>query len=285
VSTATSDAAFGRVLVDGQLVARDDARVSVFDVGFQRGYGCFEALRSYGGKPFRAAAHYGRLAVSAEKLAIDLAAAETISGWIHDRAARGGDCMVRVFVTGGLEPGKPGVGSTVVVFAEPLPKSTGPMRVLPLDAPWHPDGHPSELTGVKTMSYGPNLAASIAARRAGYDDALLIGRSGYVLEGPTYAVGWFVEGVIETPSLTLGILASITRQAVLEIAEVLGVSVQEGDFSLDRLLDADEVFAMSTGKEIQPIAVAGDRALGAGVATSQLQSAFRALVAAELGIV
>ena len=273
----------GRVAVDGELVPPEEAVVSALDIGLQRGYGCFEALRSYRGVPFRVDAHCARLAVSAEKLAIPLPPVAEISRWITERAGAGGDCVVRVLVTGGRDPASPGTGTIVVVFAEPLPPPSGEMSVLPVDAPWHPDGAVSELTGAKTLSYGPNLAATLAARRAGYDDALLVGRSGFVLEGPTYGVAWARSGTVETPSLDLGILASITREVLLEVADRLGVAVVEGRFDLDRLLAADEVFALSSVKEILPITGVGGRALASGQMTGRLQSAFAELVAGETG--
>ena len=188
---------------------------------------------------------------------------------------------MRVLATGGVDPANPGDNARVFVYAEPLPASSGPIRVLPVAAPWHPDGVMSELTGAKTLSYGPNLAASLAAQRAGYDDALLIGRSGSVLEGPTYGFAWVVDGVIETPSLDLGILASITRAALVEIAADLGVQLETGRYRLDRVVAADEVCALSTVKEVTPVVAVGETPMAPGPITERLADAFGALVAAE----
>lgn len=280
-----ADRVIGDVLVDGQLLAPARATVSVLDIGMQRGFGCFEALRSYGGRPFRSWAHFERLVASADKLGIPAPDGSLVEGWIADRSAAGGDCVVRVYLTGGLDPARPGRGSTVVVYAEPLPDESGPVRLRPVDAPWHPDGVASELTGAKTLSYGPNLAASLTAQRAGYDDALLIGRSGSVLEGPTYGVAWVVDGVLETPTLDLGILASITREAMLEVASAQALPVVEGRFPLDRMLAADEAMALSTVKEIMPVGRVGDRQWNPGPVTSLLAEGFDELVAAELATV
>ncbi len=272
----------GEIMVNGELKDAAAASLSVLDIGMQRGYGCFEALRSYAGKPFRSRPHYDRLVASAGKLGISIPGGELVESWIADRSEAGGDCVVRVLVTGGLDPGYPGKKSQVIVYAEPLPGDRGPLRVLPLDAPWHPDGEVSELTGAKTLSYGPNLAASLAAQRAGFDDALLIGRSGSVLEGPTYGVAWIVDGVLETPSLDLGILASITRVAMLEVAAATGIVVAEGRYPLDRMLGADETFALSTVKEIMPIAAVGERTWEPGSITGLLAAGFTDLVSREL---
>ena len=123
-----------------------------------------------------------------------------------------------------------------------------------------------------------SLASSLAE---GFTDALLISREGFVLEGPTFSIGWVVDGVIETPSLDLGILASITRTVTLEEAAGLGLSVDEGRFSLDRVFEADEVFALSTLKEVTPVDRVGTTTFSAGPVTGKLAAAYRRRVEFE----
>ncbi len=271
----------GDVLVDG--VAHDPgaALVSVLDIAVQRGYGCFEALRSYGGRPFRLGGHLDRLTAGAGALRIPLPPRADLEQWVGRVAAGAGDAVVRLIVTGGIDLHRPGVESRVVVFAEdpgPVPDA---YRVLPVAAPWHSTRERYRLTGVKALSYAPNLAATLEARERGYDDALLIGRSGEVLEGPTFSIGWVAAGTIETPSLDLGILASITRSAVIEVAASQGRVVAEVAADLDRVAAADEVFVMSTVREVAPVVAVGEHTLGPGPVTAALAAAFRALVDAE----
>lgn len=273
---------FDVVVIDGEEVAGAEAGVSVFDIGLVRGYGCFETLRSYDGRAFRLGHHLDRLERSAAMLDIALPDRDSIGAWITDRAAKAGECMVRVMVTGGTSPAHPGEQSRVIIYAAPLHESEGPLRVLPTEAPWHSDAATSELTGAKTLSYAPNLAATLAAVRDGYDDALLVGRSGMVLEGPTFGIAWVIDGSVETPALDLGILESITRIAMLEVAAGMAVPVAEGRFELSRLLHADEVFAMSTTKDLMAVGAVGDRAFEPGPVTQMLAEGFTRLVAAEL---
>ncbi|WP_332635140.1 aminotransferase class IV, partial [Halalkalibacter flavus] len=61
-------AVIGRILIDGEFFDAESASISVLDVGFQRGYGCFEAVRAYDGRMFRLDAHLDRLEQSAAKL-------------------------------------------------------------------------------------------------------------------------------------------------------------------------------------------------------------------------
>jgi branched-chain amino acid aminotransferase len=272
----------GDIIVNGETVAPEDAMVSVLDLGFQRGYGCFEALRAYGGIPFRMDAHLDRLDASATRLGLPPPDRGSIEAAIDDRSAAGGDCIVRLYVSAGTDVRRLGSGSTVVVLAEALPGVPAAFRVQPRPAPWHSDGVEWELRGAKTLSYGPNLAAYLAAKREGFDDALLVGRSGLVLEGPTFSIGWVVDGTIETPSLELGILQSITRTAAIEAAGEQSISVVEGAWDLDHVLEADEVFVLSTVKEVTPVAAVGGKGFEPGPVTARLADGFAGLVAREL---
>ena len=270
----------GYVLVDGERREPGDATISVFDIALLRGFGCFEALRAYGGVAFRQRQHLDRLGRSAAALGIELPPRSDVDGWVADRAAEG-NCTVRVVVTGGTDERVTGENSRVIVFAEPLAHFDKTVTLLPVEAPWHPDGTVSELTGAKTLSYGPNVAARIHARAEGFGDALLVGRSGTVLEGPTNTVAWITDGVLETPALNLGILASVTRQAVLEVAERMNLPVNVGRFPLARMVAADEVIALSTLREIQPVVRIGEVEQEVGPITARLMAELRQLIIEE----
>ncbi len=270
----------GYVLVDGRAMEPSEAKISVFDIALLRGFGCFESLRSYDGVAFRQEQHLDRLARSAAALGLSLPDRPDQDRWVSDRAAVG-DCTVRVVVTGGTDEKGSGEDSRFIVFAEPLQPVEGTVSLLPIEAPWHPDGAVSELTGAKTLSYGPNVAARFHAKAEGYGDALLVGRSGTVLEGPTNTVAWITDGVLETPELELGILESVTRQAVLDVAARIGLPVREGAFPLQRMLDADEVIALSTLREVQPVTRVGVVEKQVGPITGQLIAALHQLIQEE----
>ncbi len=149
---------------------------------------------------------------------------------------------------------------------------------MPLKAPWHAAGRESPLAGAKTISYAPNLAAARAAKGDGFHDALLLADDLTVLEGPTFAVAWLINGVIETPSLDLRILDSITRRHVLAIAREAGYEVVEGRFGLGRVLGADEMMAISTVKEVTAVSRLGDRDFTPGPVAKDLKDRFLAHV-------
>lgn len=271
-----------RVLIDGRPVDPSEAAVSVFDWGTIRGSGIFEVIRSYDGKPFRLDAHLRRLKRSAAGLHMPTPDTSSIEEWVRAVAAEGGDCQVRIVITAGGRDPLVDAPSRIVVMWEPVPEVPATLSVLPTLAPWHPAGAPGGFAGVKWLSYAPNMACTDAAQRAGFHDALLLSSGGSVLEGPTFTVGWITDGVFETPTLDLGILASITREAVLEAAHRLGLRVHEGDYPLDRVLEADEVVAMSTVKEVTPIERIGECDLPLGPFAPKLRAEYAQFVADEL---
>ena len=277
-------AVIGQVLIDGKPVDPDDAAISILDVGFQRGYGCFEALRVYDGKAFRQGPHLDRLGKSAAKLHIPVPDRDDLEAWCTAISASSVDSVVRIFVSGGTDPINLGTNSHTILLAEEAPPEPQPAVALQSRvAPWHTDSEWFELTGAKALSYGFNLAASTEARRAGFDDALLIGRSGNVLEGPNFSIAWVSGGALYTPALDTGILESITRRAAIEVAARQDITVHEGVFDLQRVIDADEVLALSTVKEVSAVRRVDDREYPDGPVTAILAGGFAELVAEELG--
>jgi 4-amino-4-deoxychorismate lyase len=118
------------------------------------------------------------------------------------------------------------------------------------------------------------MAATRRAVAEGFGDALLTTVDDTILEGPTFSVAWVVDEVVETPTLELGILDSITRRVMLELAEELGLEVVESSWGLERLDNATEVMALSTIREFQPVAAVGHRRFGEGRVTADLARLF-----------
>ncbi len=272
-----------RVIVDGVEMAAEEATVSVFDWGLQRGFGAFEVIRSYGGRLFRGGGHLDRLQRSLSALHIPSPDRADLEDWAARMSAAGGDCTVRIIVTGGGRDPRFDVPPVTIVSWEPLPVVSERLRLLETTALWHPGTDQAMFHGIKWLSYAPNMAATDAARRAGFDDALLLTAAGEVLEGPTFTVAWVADGVLETPGMEMGILASITREVLLESCARLGIGVREGRFPLTRLLGADEAMVLSTTKEVAPIAAIGDHQVGSGPVAAELAAAHGEIVSEEPG--
>lgn len=260
-----------RVLINGD---ESDGTIPVTDSAVLRGDGCFEVLKARSGRLFALDDHLDRLTRSAKILDIPLPTRQDIEQWIRSVAEAGGDCVIRVVVTRGSSvPGEPGEPLTIV-FGHPWNRAPGPETLLPVTAPWHAAGSPWELAGAKILSYAPNMSATRRAVAEGFGDALLVTVDDVMLEGPTFAVAWVIGGVVETPSLDLGILESITRRVMIELASGLGLDLREGQWTLDRLEIADEVMALSTVREIQPVSAVGRRRFVEGPVTANLARQF-----------
>jgi branched-chain amino acid aminotransferase len=132
---------------------------------------------------------------------------------------------------------------------------------------------------VKSLSYAANMQASRLAIAQGADEALLVRPDGIVLEAPTSTVFWVSDGRLRTPSLKVGILASITRDRLLGELEV-----EEGTYALGELLGATEVFLASTVREVQAVSAVDETEMAEcpGSRTRQAAAAFAAVLDREL---
>jgi 4-amino-4-deoxychorismate lyase len=259
------------------LVPVDEPALHVDDVAVLRGRGVFETLRVYGGRPFRLDDHLARLAASAARVHLPAPPQGAFAAAAHETVASGGrpDAVLRFLWTGGREGGGEPRG---FVLVSTLPPGLDELRVRGLrlvTSTWAAGA----LAGAKSTSYAENMTVQDDAVRAGADDALLVAPGGTVLEAPTANV-WFREGdALLTPSLSLPILAGVTRAALCELAPGLGYTVEEGTYDLRRLLASDEVFVSSSVREVMPTAAVDDHAFRLGPAAAALQDALRTAAA------
>ncbi len=266
-------------VIDGVVTDPGVASISVLDLAILRGMGVFEAMRSYQGVPFALDMHLDRLEHSAAANHTPLAARPDIDAWCRTAGRLAGDSIVRLVSTPGSPLGSP---PRTVVVGEPLPDIPGTYRLRTTIAPWHPAGADWALAGAKTLSYGPNLTATNLAREAGFDDAFLLSRDGIALEGPTSSIGWVIDDVLHFPSLELGVLASVTRIVVEQVADEIGVEVATGVHPLGTVLGADEVLIMSTVKEVLPVVAVDGQPFPSGPVTAALAAGFARRVAEEV---
>jgi 4-amino-4-deoxychorismate lyase len=259
------------------VVPRDEPVLLADDEALLRGRAAFETLRVYGGRPFRLADHLARMRASAERLTIpwrggfEQLAAEVLA------AAGEPDAVLRLYLT----PGREGSGEPVpLALVSTLPGDLEERRARGIslisllgvraEAPWL-------LGGVKSTSYAVNMAAESEARARGADDAVFVRDDGVVLEGPVTNVWWRRGSTLFTPSLELGILAGVTRAAVLDAAPSAGLEVEEGEYVLAELLGAEEVFTTSSVREVMPVVRVDDSPFERGPAAGGLQAALRKL--------
>lgn len=243
-----------RALIDGGLHALDQATLPILDDGVARGDGAFETIGVWGGRPFRLGDHLARLQASLSAIGLPPAdvdllerEARTLCDGVEDDAA------LRLYVTAS--------GTRMVTLDRP-PARPDAAVLIPQPAPWVRPLGTYGPAGAKTMSYMPNMAATRAAKAAGGDDALLIASEGHVLEGPTFAVCWVVGRMLRAPDAELGIVDSISRRTVLELAVAEGVAVEQGRWGLDALSSASEVLISSSVRDVIAVQRVGDRSFG-----------------------
>ena len=262
----------GRGLVDPA-----EPAVRADDEALLRGRAAFETLRVYAGRPFRLEAHLDRLAASAESIDLPPVARAEVEDLASLVLPAGvGDAVLRLVWTAGPAAGPPmglALLSEIPAWIEDA-RARGARAVSLLGvraaAPWL-------LPGVKSTSYAVNMAAETEARRRGAEEAIFVDGDGVVLEGTVTNVWWRSGQTLHTPSLDLGILAGVTRAALLELAPSCGYGVEEGTYLLDDVLGADEAFTSSSIREVLPIVELDSRKLERGTAADALQEALRTL--------
>jgi branched-chain amino acid aminotransferase len=255
------------VNVNGVISSPNDpsAKVSVFDRGFLFGDGVYETGRSYDRCFLFWEEHLSRLRKSASKLAINVPwSDEEITKRLGATALTFGkdNLYFRVIVTRGVISSvgldiEQDIPPTLVIIVQDLSSKTEGVRrqgVKLLTSKVIRNAVNAQDPNIKTSNYLNSLLALHDVRGRGADDAVLCNQRGELTEGTTFSVFTYFKTRNElfTPSLDVGILDSITRRHVIEVAKPL-MKVREGALSAADCLLSDEVFIASSVREIVPV--------------------------------
>jgi branched-chain amino acid aminotransferase len=277
------------VLIDGRPMLPEAAKISVFDRGFLYGDSVFEALRTYGGRPFALDRHLARLAESAARVFIELPASlEQIGREVESAIVGAGNAesYVRLTVTRGvgeamgLDPGLARHALRVVIVT-PLVSPPATTYRDGVAAITHRTERVTDhaAVGAKVGNYLTAVLANREARRAGAAEAFIVDGRGCVIEGATSNV--FIvtdDGALVTPPETDGILLGITRETVLSVAAQLGIPIRLESLPIDAVTRAAEVFFSSSIRELVPVVSLDGLQIGAGLpgpTTLRLLASFR----------
>ena len=278
-----------KIYLNGKLVDKADAKVSVFDHGFLYGDGVFEGVRSYNGRVFRLEQHIDRLYESMHTLMIDpgMTKKDMIEAVVKTlRANKIKDGYIRLVVSRGdgdlgLDPSKCFGRPNVIIITDKIHLYPPQLYQKGMEIITVPTvkNHPNALNPqLKSLNYLNNILAKIEASHCGYNEAIMLDANGYIGECTGDNVFIYKDGVLSTPCL--GRLKGITCAAILELAFKMKIKVFEGYITRHEVYNAQECFLTGTAAELIPIVKVDGRTIGEGKpgpVTKKLLDAFHQL--------
>jgi branched-chain amino acid aminotransferase len=265
-----------KIYLDGELVEKEDAKISVFDRGFLYGDGVFEGIRAYNGRVFRLKEHLDRLWYSAKAINIKIPIQQkdiekaVIKTLLANKLC---DAYIRLVVTRGsgdlgLDPRKCITLPSIIIITDNIPLYPEELYEKGMDVitvSTRRIKQDSLSPNIKSLNYLNNILAKVEAIRSGVAEAIMLNAEGYVVECTGDNIFLMKNGVLYTPSGSEGALIGITRDAVIELAKnKLKISVREERISMYNVYASDECFLTGTATEIIPIVSADSREIADG---------------------
>lgn len=293
------------IYVNGQMLPKNKAMVSVYDHGLLYGDGVFEGIRIYRGRIFKSKQHMDRLYNCAEaiRMQIPISKDEMVAvqrrciemnniteGYIRLVVSRG-------YGTLGLDPRKCPVPGVICIADQihlfPKEMYEEGMRVIVANRPKTPI--PCLDPRIKSLNYLNNILAKCEAIDHGCHEVIMLNTDGFVTEGSGDNIFMIKDGVVYTTPSDAGILEGITREFVQKtLCPALGLKCIEKNFRLDELLKADEVFLTGSAAEIIAVSQVDQhdgskitkantigKSNGEGPLTKKLRAKFREIVTSD----
>ncbi len=283
-----------KIFLDGKFVDAAEARISVFDHGLLYGDGVFEGIRIYQGNIFRLDEHLERLEQSAKAILLSLPWSRAeIAGFTCETCRQNGlaDGYIRLVVTRGvgdlgLSPWLCPVPSIFIIASKialyPAEHYTTGLAIVTVPTRRiNPAALPPT---VKSLNYLNNIMAKIEARQFGALEAIMLNDQGYVAECTGDNIFIVYKGELITPAASQGALRGITRSAILDIAQELGLPLRQADLTRYDVWNADECFLTGTAAEVIPVVKLDGREIGTGrpgEITARVLASFRRRVLTE----
>lgn len=280
-----------KIWLDGKLVGKQDAKLSVFDHGTLYGDGVFEGIRAYSGRIFQTRAHMDRLFESAEaiRLNIPYTKQELVDATYETlRANNRQDAYIRMVVTRGegglgLNPNKCPRASVFIIVDS--------IELYPRDL--YENGMPVIIAKtirtsasmlnpkIKSLNYLNNIMAKMECNDAGVSEAIMLNEAGNVCECTGDNLFVVKGGSLVTTPESAGILMGVTRAVVMQLALRMGIVMVEKDLTPDEVRSADECFLTGTAAEIIAVTKIDGILVGdgkVGPMTRKLSNAFHEFI-------
>lgn len=262
------------IYLNGKLVEKEKAVISVFDHGLLYGDGVFEGIRSYDGLIFKLREHIDRLYRSAEAIQLKMPMTKddmikAVKETLKANNLKG--AYIRLVVTRG--PGDLGLdprkckSSTVFIITDKIalyPEKFYRNGLEIITAKTRRNLTTALNPKIKSLNYLNNILAKIDAIKAGTEEAIMLSYNEYVAECTGDNIFMVKDGKLFTPPTDVGALEGITREAVIELAKSIKMYCEEKMLKLEDLYAADEVFLTGTAAEIIPVTAIDKKQIGNG---------------------
>lgn len=279
-----------KIYIDGKLVDKEKALISVFDHGLLYGDGVFEGIRVYDCLVFRIKEHIDRLYKSADaiEIKIPMTKIDMIEAVIKTlKANKLRDAYIRLVVTRGvgdlgLDPRKCPKPTVFII--------TDKIKLYPEE--FYKNGleivtattrriSPRALDPrIKSLNYLNNILGKLDAIKSGTEEAIMLTYDDYVAECTGDNIFIVKNCELITPPVSIGALEGITRDAVISLAKNMDIAFYDKMIKMDDLYGAEEVFLTGTAAEIIPVINIDKRKIGMGrpgELTLRLSEEFRKL--------
>jgi branched-chain amino acid aminotransferase len=263
-----------KVWIDGKLVDKENAKLSVYDHGLLYGDGVFEGLRVYNGRIYEVSAHLRRLFESARAIRLTIPkTAEELKAAMDETVRANGftDCYIRLVVTRGvgylgLNPNKCS-NPTVFIIADMIELYPPEMyeKGMAIITASVIRNHPNAVSPrIKSLNYLNNILAKLEAADANVPEALMLNHEGNVAECTADNIFIVRDGLVHTPGIADGILEGVTRRTIFALCQKLGVSCSERTLQRHDIYVADECFLTGSGAEVIAVTKIDNRPIGSG---------------------
>lgn len=262
------------VFLNGKLVPKEQATVSVFDHGLLYGDGIFEGIRAYNGCVFKLQEHIDRLFESAHTimLTIPMTKKEIEEAVVKTlQANKLADAYIRLVVTRGtgdlgLDPRKC-PQATVFIITDSIvlyPREFYEKGLSIVTVPTMRNMPETLNPSIKSLNYLNNIMAKIEAANAGSVEAIMLNNQGYVVECTGDNIFIVKKGKLITTPAYIGALEGITRNAIIALAKKRGIFCEERILTRHELFNADEMFLTGTAAEVVPVVEVDKRRIAEG---------------------
>src|SRR5215203_5851489 len=276
------------IYLNKTMVEATKARVAPVSSAMLYGRGVFTTLAIYNAQPFLWAKHWQRLTAHAAKLDIDFTGCteknvgDALSRLIAVNQVQDGRARVIMLARSGRDIWKtkmPGTKKTDLLIMTGESQKIAPGGSSLAVSPYRVNTF-SPLAGIKSLNYLDHVLAWEEAQSRDFDEAVVLNERGEIVSATTANLFWAKNGTLHTPTLSTGALAGITREYVIDIAGKHFIPVLEGNYEMNDLTDADEIFLTSSSLGVAPVTTFDFRRYTFGSLTNTIRQVFERLTSA-----